>query len=80
MAHTPTTPLSPEQEAEVQRLAALMHAASQDDFLQLARLLVGKPANQLFGATEFDVRDHALQLAAETFQVALNDADRGVFR
>ena len=53
-----------------------MHAVSQDDFLQLARLLVGKPDHQLFGATEFDVRDRALQLVAKAFQTALDEREK----
>jgi hypothetical protein len=66
-------PLTPEQEADAQRLAELMHQASKDDYLQLARLLVSKPDAQLFGQTEFEVRDRALQLAAAAYQKALDE-------
>lgn len=76
MSGTPTTPLSPEQEAEALRLAERMHAASKDDFLQLARLLIAKPDSQLFGATEFQVRDHALHIAAGAFQTALDGREK----
>ena len=76
MARTPAAPLTPEQEAEALRLAERMHTASKDDFLHLARLLVAKPDCQLFGATEFQVRDQALQIAARAFQTALDGREK----
>jgi hypothetical protein len=76
MSRTPTPSLTPEQEAEALLLAERMHTASKDDFLQLARLLVAKPDCQLFGATEFQVRDHALHIAARAFQNALDSREK----
>jgi hypothetical protein len=76
MPRTPTTPLTPEQEAEALRLAERMQAASKGDFLQLARLLIAKPDSQLFGPTEFEVRDRALQIAAQAFQAALDGREK----
>jgi hypothetical protein len=76
MSRTPAAPLTPEQEAEALRLAERMHTASKDDFLQLARLLVAKPDSQLFGATEFQVRDHALHIVARAFQAALDGREK----
>jgi hypothetical protein len=61
-------PLPAEQEAEVQRLAREMAEAAQGDFLQLARTLVTAPKGQLFGATEFKVRDIVLRMAAQIYQ------------
>lgn len=68
--------LTPEQEAEAQRLAESMHQASKDDYLQLARLLVSKPDSQLFGQTEFEVRDRAHQLAADAYQKVLDQRSK----
>jgi hypothetical protein len=76
MSRTSITPLTAEQEAEALRLAERMHTASKEDFLQLARLLVAKPDSQLFGATEFAVRDRALQIAAQAFQTALDGREK----
>lgn len=76
MPRTATAPLTPEQEADALRLAALLHAASQEDFLQLARLLVAKPDSQLFGPTEFEIRDRALHLAGKAFQTALDAREK----
>jgi hypothetical protein len=68
--------LTPEQEAEAQRLAELMHQASKDDYLRLARLLVSKPDSELFGRTEFEVRDRAHQIAARAYQKALDERSK----
>jgi hypothetical protein len=69
--------LTPEQETEAQRLAALILPKAQQEVLQMARLLVAKPDSQLLGATEFDIRDRAHQLAAPALQTALNERQKG---
>jgi F420-0:gamma-glutamyl ligase len=61
-------PLTPEQEAEAQQLTQLLAKLAQEDLLQMARAIVSAPKGQLFGATEFKVRDLALQLAARVYQ------------
>jgi hypothetical protein len=53
-----------------------MHAARQDDCLQLARLLVAKPDSLLSGPTAFEVRDRALPIAARAFQAALDGREK----
>src|SRR5437867_11744149 len=62
------TPLSPEQEAEAQKLAALIREATDDDFLRIARTLVSKDERQTFGPTEFELRDLPLQAGAKAYQ------------
>src|SRR5262249_42558415 len=67
--------LTPEQEAEAQQLADLIAAASRDDFLRLAGLLVGGgPAP--FGDTEFKVRDTVLAIGARALETALRQKKR----
>jgi hypothetical protein len=61
-------PLSPDQEAEAQRLAQAIAAAAQDELLQIARTLVASDRTTLFGATEFRVRDLILGVAAKAYQ------------
>ena len=51
--------LTPEQEAEAQRLAALIGQKAQEEVLRMARILVSKPDAQLLGATEFEIRERA---------------------
>src|SRR5437879_283207 len=52
-------PLSPEQEAKAQELAARIEARSADAILEMARRLVAATDDTLFGDTEFALRDSA---------------------
>ena len=69
--------LSPEQEAEAQRLAAIVAKRCQEDMLQMMRIMVSKPDSQLLGQTEFEIRDRALQLAANAIETVLNERKKG---
>ena len=64
-------PLTPEQEAEAQRVAELITQKIKDEALQMARLLVAKPDAELFGKTEFELRDRVHQIGAHALQTAL---------
>lgn len=70
-------PLTPEQEAEAQRLAVLILAKAQEETLRLARLLVGKADHELLGATEFEVRDRVHRIGAFALETALNERKKG---
>ena len=63
--------LTPEQEQQAQALAARLHREVAGDILQLARLLVSKPDEQIFGQTEFEVRDLVHRLGAGALQTHL---------
>ena len=67
----PTTSLTPEKEREAQELAARISRAVDDDILQLARLLVSKSEDQIFGQTEFEVRDIVHRVGAAALQTRL---------
>jgi hypothetical protein len=69
--------LTPEQEAEAQRLAARIGQKAQEEALHMARLLVSKPDRQLLGATEFTIRDHAHRIGAFALETALNERKKG---
>jgi hypothetical protein len=69
--------LTPEQEAEAQRLAAIIGKKAQEEVLHMARLLVSKPDHKLLGATEFEIRDRAHKLAASAIETALNERKKG---
>ena len=49
--------LTPEQEAEAQRLAELFVEKAKEEALNIARLLVSKQDHEILGATEFQVRE-----------------------
>ena len=69
--------LSSEQEAEAQRLAAIIGKKAQEEALQMARILVSKPDAQLLGATEFEVRDRAHTVAAHAVETVLRERKKG---
>jgi hypothetical protein len=72
--------LTPEQEAEAQRLAEIIGQKAQAEALRMARILVSKPDAQLLGATEFEIRDRAHALAAQAIETAVNLRKKGGIR
>lgn len=60
--------LSEEQEREAKILEARIRAAVDQEITALARLLVSKSEHDLFGTTEFQVRDLVLRVGAKAFQ------------
>jgi len=70
-------PLTPEQEAEAQRLYQVIEQAFLDEARQTARLLASKDDRHLLGATEFDLRDRAHRLAAKALESALEGRKKG---
>ena len=69
----PAERLTPEQEAEAELLAERIRKAAGDEFLQMARLLVSKKSSEIFGATEFQVRDILLKVGAKVYEEYLRE-------
>lgn len=69
--------LTQDQETEAQRLAEIIGRRAQDEALQMARLLVSKPDEEIFGKTEFELRDRAHDFAAFVLQSALQERKKG---
>ena len=69
--------LTPEQEAEAQRLAVIVGKKAQEEALHMMRIMVSKPDDQLLGATEFEIRDRAHALAAKAIETVLNERKKG---
>ncbi len=72
--------LTPEQQAEAQRLYEALQGPFLDEARRLARLLAAKPDPQLLGKTEFEVRDAVHQLGATALQAALEGRKKGGIR
>jgi hypothetical protein len=68
MASSAHAALSVDKEAEAQALAQRLGELAQEELLQIARLLVSKSDRDLFGDTEFDVRDLLLKVGAKAFE------------
>jgi hypothetical protein len=60
--------LSPQQEVEAGILEAKIQAAVQKELAELARLMVSKPDRELFGTTEYQVRDIVLRIGAKVYE------------
>jgi hypothetical protein len=69
--------LTPEQEAEARRIYNALKAAADTDLLALARLLASKPDSQIFGPTEFHVRDLVHRIGAKAIEAALDGRKKG---
>jgi hypothetical protein len=66
-----STTLSLEQEKEAQQLASRVQEAIEAEILQMTRILVSKEPSNLFGKTEFDIRDIVHRIGAKVFELHL---------
>lgn len=65
--------MTPEELAEVQRVHDVMLKAMDRDIWQLAQFMVTRRDDQLFGETEFTVRDKVLRMGAQALETTVND-------
>lgn len=66
-----TTPLRPDQEAQVEALADRIQEGNRPLVVKLARLLLSKKDGELFGQTEFEVRELVHQFGARAYEARL---------
>lgn len=69
--------LSPEQEAEAQRIEEAVFEAVRRETRDMARLLASRKTNEFFGQTEFDLRDGCLRIGQVVLQSALEERKKG---
>lgn len=69
--------LSPEQEAEAGRIAAIMGPKAIEEVQRIARIMASKSDRNLLGATEFLIRDIVHQLGAKAIETALEERKKG---
>jgi hypothetical protein len=74
---TTRTDLTPEQALEAERIFEALRLAAEDDQWQIAQLLASKPDGQIFGATEYQVRDLTHRVGAKAIEAALEGRKRG---
>jgi hypothetical protein len=65
--------LTAEQEAEAQRMAAIIGRKAQEESLYMARLLASKADSEIFGQTEYEIRDCVHKLGAHALETALKE-------
>lgn len=68
--------LSEEQEREAKLLEAKIRRVVDREIADLARLLVSKSESEIFGQTEFEVRDLVLRVGAKAFAEHLREKKR----
>ena len=73
----PRTPLTPDQQAEADRIHAALVAAAAADLRDLAELLAAKADGDLLGPTEFQVRDVVHRIGAKAIEAALAERKKG---
>ncbi len=74
---TPRPDLTPEQVADAERIYEALHRASEDEHWQVAQLLASKADGEVFGGTEYQVRDLVHKTGAKAMQVALDGRKKG---
>jgi hypothetical protein len=65
--------MTPEELTEVQRIHDVVLKALDKDIWQLAQFMVTRRDDQLFGETEFTLREKALRMGAQALQATVND-------
>ena len=73
--------LTPEQEAEAQRIEQVLLEAARKDVRELSRLMASKQDHEILGQTEYQVRDIVHRLGAKALEATANErAKKGVPR
>lgn len=65
--------LTAEQEHEAEEIARILLEVMQGEAQNIGRLLASKPNSELFGQTEFQLRDILLRLGARSIEAALSE-------
>ena len=66
-----------EKFAEVQRVHDVLLKAMDREIWKIAELMIGKRDDQLFGETEFTLRDKVLRMGAQALEATINDRKKG---
>jgi len=69
--------LPPEQAAHAEQIREALRQAFDTELDRLAELLAAKPDSQLFGPTEFEIRDRVHALGAKVVETAVNLRKKG---
>jgi hypothetical protein len=68
--------LSSEQQAEADRIYERLGNVFDEERRRLARLLASKASSELFGETEYEVRDRVHALGARALETAANERQK----
>ena len=65
--------LTTEQESEAERIVDVVIGAARSEIRQMARMLASKPNAELFGATEFRIRETVHGIGIRAVEAALEE-------
>ena len=69
--------LTPEQETQARQLAETIAVKTKEEILRMTRLLVSKQDHEIFGETEFQIRDIVHKIGAQAIEAALDERKKG---
>ena len=69
--------MTPERSVEVQRVHDVMLKAMDQEIWRMAEFMVTRRDDQLFGETEFVLRDKVLRMGAQALETTVNDRKKG---
>jgi hypothetical protein len=72
----PNVSLNEEQEAESQRIYERLRGAFDEELKTMARFMASRPNHQLFGQTEFELRDRVHELGARVLETAADERQK----
>ena len=65
--------MTPERSEEVQRVHDVMLKAMEQEIWRMAEFMVTRRDDQLFGATEFALREKVLRMGAQALEATVDD-------
>jgi hypothetical protein len=68
--------LNEEQEAESQRIYERLRGAFDKELKTMARFMASKPTHELFGQTEYELRDRVHELGAQVLETAADERQK----
>lgn len=68
--------LSAEQQALSERIYQRIRVAFDEEARRMANLMAGKEEHEIFGQTEFELRDRVHDLGAEVLEAAANERSK----
>lgn len=77
MDTTSTNTLTPDQQTEADRIEDILKGAASVEIRRMAELLASKENGELFGETEFQLRDILLGLGNRASDAALSERKKG---
>lgn len=72
-----TTMSEQERQQEIERVAKILQEKLAGDLLEVARLLVSTKDSEIFGKTEFVLRDRMHQMGAKAIETVLEERKKG---